>query len=493
MIDESNYEELKINKITIDNAKIIEHLELKFGFNQPGHGELIEIEGANETGKTTIYQSVVGMFEGGKHPKLIRRGSDAAECVFSLSNGVQMIQRHTPSESTLVITGPDGATIPGGPRTYIKRLANSFACDPLGFDMETDPAKRLKFLLEMSPVRFEPAEISEAMLPENSANSNSTLDARNLVPVPNDVLDLKTFGKFVDGAKERRALLGNRRDEKASTAVSLRKSLPESDSDEAPKNWRGELEGIAARRSTVDKIERDDVSDITRQATLQRATIQSEIKLEEDALHAEHMRKVQALADKRQSRMKIVDELETKEIADIRAKNASAKQNLAAEEATARAAHENQLKVSSNRDLAFKFGDEAAVLARQYESVAVAINGLDTLRKSKVDSALLPGMEIDGKGEIFVDGIPWDEQNQATRYMKAIELCTRGLGELRFFAVDGGERLDPTNKTLFREAVVQSGLQAIICTVASPENIEKYGPDLRSIPASAMKKGGSKR
>ena len=53
--------------------------------------------------------------------------------------------------------------------------------------------------------------------------------------------------------------------------------------------------------------------------------------------------------------------------------------------------------------------------------------------------------------------------------------------------IDGGERFGPKRKKEINDAVVASGMQAIMCIVASPEWIAAHGPDIFSVPAGVLK------
>ena len=123
------------------------------------------------------------------------------------------------------------------------------------------------------------------------------------------------------------------------------------------------------------------------------------------------------------------------------------------------------------------------VAGDQNDAFAAAAKELEKLKKSKLEESFIPGLELREDGRLYVDGIVWHKQNQATRYIKSIEIVVQGAGEVPFIVCDKGESLDVDSRAMFRSAVEKSGLQVILFSVSTPEQIKKYGRELFSVPA----------
>ena len=64
-------------------------------------------------------------------------------------------------------------------------------------------------------------------------------------------------------------------------------------------------------------------------------------------------------------------------------------------------------------------------------------------------------------------------------------------GDLGLLVADKLEHLGPANRELFEDAVVNSGLTVIAACVATAEDLQKFGPALRSEPAAALMLSGN--
>jgi hypothetical protein len=508
-------DDIYISKIRLTNVRCLKEVEIGFGRKPSGQGQLVEIIGDNETGKSSIADMTLKIWEGGSEPSLIRHGASAAEGTMVFSDGTIAVRTQTMTKSELTIVGPDGAT-KKAPATYLKEFGSWFSRDPLAFD-DASPKDRLKILLEISPVRFEPAGIEIAV----------GRDVAKLIPIPTDVLDLQGFRKFVSLVTERRALIGGQRDEKSSSIEALRKTLPTDEEDGTPKDWAAELARIDGQVAEIDRKEKADVKAITDAVAPKHNELQGAIRTREDSLNKEFAALVGYAREGRKEEIKdtlevgllalaglygrltILHEGEAESIQEVKTTAARDREAIAATRGEAQAGRDQKIKAGAVVESIQTFQAAAVRLTAIYDALAAAAKELEKLRKTKVDGALMPGLEVREDGSIWMNQIDWDAQNTATRLMKSIELCSRGTGERwdGFMACDGGERLGPARKEEFRKAVVASGMQALLFTVASKEwmagceacgtdgskpnpSCPKHasrGGDIRSVPAGVLK------
>jgi cell fate (sporulation/competence/biofilm development) regulator YlbF (YheA/YmcA/DUF963 family) len=493
-------EEVRIVKIAIKDARRIKYAEINFGAPKPGKGQLIELFADNDQGKTTLHDMCKSFFEPGKHPDLIREGCEQATAVMDLSNGVQIVRTHRADESTYDVIGANGVQIPA-PASYLKKLAKGFAFDPLRFD-EAEPKEQLQYLLSISDVGFTPQELVEKMGP-----------AAELVTFQAEQLDLAGFGKFHKLVTDTRAATGRRRDEKASTVESLRKNLPSQDAGQQPRDWANELAALQRTRDQLAGFLTDDIRDISEQAREEReATSKPEaptdaiqnmqavagslldiirtlpINKRAAVLRATFDQLSEAIKNDEITRITAIDEKERKAIEAVTAKGASDREANAVKLQEAQDAIQANAGVNANRALANKLQAECDDLNAEYDALDKAAKDLDALRKSKVETGFVRGLEVREDGKIYIDGVYWRTQNQASRYLKAMEIVAQGVGDLGAVFVDKGESLGPGARAAFKKAVEKSGLQVLLFSVATPEQIKTYGPELQTIPPGVVPK-----
>ena len=508
-------DEMRVTKITIRDVKRIHEGEMEFPLPAPGKGKLYEFLAGNDNGKTTWQEAITSIWDGGKDHDLIRRNTpplpDAKEaiCIIELSNGVQLIRRHTEDESSADVINANGVKV-NAPVTFLKKLSRGYAFDPLKFD-EADSKKQLEYLLEISTISFTPAEI-KASLGEASALVNVD---EFLLDKKVDSANLAVFGKLVKLAEDTRAATGRRRDEKTHAIEALRKTLLASDAGSEPQDWGSKLKALQARKDTLERELREETARINGAAKIEREksqasktpeTMQSigaELEAEahvvrdlinqlplprrREAANAIHRQLLEWITADEQKRSQSIDKAEQAAISEVTQKTATEREQLTGEIEAAQVSSQAQAATQANRDLKKQYDGEVLQLNAQYDALVAGVKNLDGLRKSKLETGFVRGLEVREDGRIYVDGIYWRDQNQATRFIKSIEVCAQGVGDVGFMACDGGERLDANSKEVFRKAVEKSGLQVALFSVKSPEQLTATGPALESVPAGIVK------
>ncbi|MFP5226444.1 MAG: hypothetical protein ACLGXA_02360 [Acidobacteriota bacterium] len=487
--------EVHATLIELTNVKGIPHAELRLRKPEPGKGQLIALIADNGQGKSSFLAGVEAIFTGGHRPSMIRDGADKAEARMLLSDGTDIKRITTRKGYRLDIKTADGVEVKA-PESYVKKLASGFGFDPIAF-CKAKKEERLKYLMSVMPLEFTEAEILKAMG-----------DAKKLLAPPAGTLDIAGVNKLVKDLVEKRGATGSRRDERAASVEAFRKTLASGDQGDDPRDWKAELAALEARKSGIENSEREEVREIEVELAAFRKTTDAAILKADDAARGEFLRllelarkgepgldDVAALANLAWNLAELSTQAKSlgdalagaKEATDkVRSENSETMQALSAEIATARAGADEQIRSTAIREQMEVQRKEARRLSAEWDALAGAIKGLEELRRSKLTELPVEGLAVKEDGSIFVDGRDFDEINQGARWIKSMEIGAVGVGELGLMYADEAEHLGPANWELLREAVVASGLTVIAARVASREEIEQYGPQLRSEPAAAL-------
>lgn len=414
----------RLQSVQIKNVKGISSLTLQAG-------AVTVIAGENGAGKSSVIDAIDCVFTGGHDPALIRHGADKAEVLLTLDDGVTIRKRITPKDSTLEVRTEDGGIVKA-PANYVKRLADSFAFDPIGL-LEAKPKERAAWLLRHGGITFSADEVNAAVG----------------VPVVRQSIDLERLeairaGKYIERTDV------NRRLRDLQGAISEQKAmLPPA----MEKDWAAEQERIETDISIVRhqvQAAKDDLSKaVDNEKQQKRAAAQAEIDAIKDRLSRE------------------LAEIDTKARAVEAEETAPLNQaiiDLSAELAGARAKADEQKRAAGVK----------AVIERnqiQYQeqlalegSLNRTLKALDQLKLSKLAEIPIPDLDIKD-GEILIAGVPFDHLNTQAQMYAVIRAAKLALGELPLMVIDRAESLDEERFAELSEAVAEAGLQMIAARV----------------------------
>ena len=490
--------EVRVLSITIENVKGLEGpYELNLGKPIPGKGRLITLIGDNEAGKTSFCKGIWGLFSGGHNTDLIRKGAEKARISAILSDGSEIERTITAKGHYPKVKPPEGGIPPKAIETYFKSLGSGPGFDPLLF-CKMKKEERLNYLLRVMPIEFTEDEIAVAMGKKAVA----------LLQPPSGPQNITNLDKFVKDLIARRGAIGTRRDEKAETVETLRKTLLTGDQDDDPRDWKKELALLGENRDAILKQERADVALIEGQLRDARQGLDAEIRKADDDARDEFLglleraRKGDDLRTDERLTAFLAEDLmvlaeRTKVLMDaavaaqaaidkVRADAATAIEGMATAITAAKAGADAQIRSGSIREQMEKFRKEARALSNDWDAVAAAIKAIGELRRSKLSNLPVDGIEVREDGEILVNALPFDEINTGEQYLKSMQIGAMSLGDAGLMFIDEAEHLGPTNWDLMEQAVIASGMTVIATRVASRAEVEKYGPGLRSEPAEAL-------
>lgn len=402
----------RITEVSITNIKGIASLSFQAG-------AVTVLAGSNGVGKTSVIDAIAAIFDGGHDPSLLRNGTEKGEVLITLDDGSTIRKRVTPTKSDLEVRNPQGGIVKR-PAEYVKSLAQSFAFDPIGL-VNAPKKERAKWLLEAMPIQFEAAEVSKA------------IDRPQLKPVSLDELDAIRAGFYADRTNVNRDL------ERAVAVITdLKATVPDGDGADVKAELEQAQDALAQLRSELEsgKAQLDSQRDAQRSEA--KATYEQRLReIEEDYSAALEASTKQVQADINEATMRVTE---------LRGKA------------------EQESKATATRLAIEQRQKEQKTLGAQSLELDRKLKAIDDLKKRKLSTLPIPGVDV-RDGEVFVDGVPWEQVNTARQYEVAIALGAMKAGELALMVVDRAESFDEEAWELFQGAVKESGLQVIAARV----------------------------
>ena len=444
---------MKVSRITLQNTGIIRSLEI------PCNGAVIEVSGANASGKSTIINAITALIEGGSHPELIGPNGESCLIEMEFDSGDKFQRVEGPKGYTLKGYRGDGSKI-GSPAKELQSLVSGLSLNPTGL-VDAKPADRVKFLQNAMPLSFTADEAAEA-----TGDHPSTLPR---------VMDLQRFTAYRDGKYERRREANVALRDKESTRHEWAKALPDGD---PLKSSRAESAAEAYQSDAA-----ADCQSISLQLEEAKANLHESMRvwsIDYDRLREEISEKesqeIEAIRVEMQGRMDAVRTAKQQERNDLYEKYM---EMIAAERkplddgitalisklAAAQQRLADEQRQQGIRDSIIKLDREIQQKQDEANRLNDAVQNLDRLKREKLDALPIPGVEV-RDGEIYFNGLSFDRQlNTAQKYLLSFQIAALTLGELPFLIFDGAEALDAANKAAFIEGMKDAGFQVVMATV----------------------------
>jgi hypothetical protein len=422
---------LRIDRVTIENVKGVEHLEMALG-------SLTILKGANGTGKSSVLDALSSVFDGGHDPSLIRLGADTARVAITLDNGTIIRKTITAKASKLDITTVDGLKV-SKPAAFVEKLASGFSYDPIAF-LQADPKKRAAFLLEAMPIFFSPEEIEAACDHKVSA-----------------ALNIDRMNELRQGYYDKRREVNVAEREAQALVSSVRASLPPDDGEDWPAKALALIDrktALSTELATIKGTIRQDADAAISAAVLkQQQAVEAARVVFEAAKAASAEEHRAAVADVERA----ASEATSAATAEINAELQTVSADLATAEEKRR---QQDRSIEARRQLAL-VQERAATLNVESFRLTQKLESLDALKKAKLSEMPIPGIEIvDGK--ILVDGIELDQINTQQQYFIAFQIASLRQGDLGFMICDRVESLVGNEWEEFQQAAAASGFQVLV-------------------------------
>lgn len=447
---------MRVKKLSITNVLGIAHLDI-----EPGN--VTEILGANETGKTSIIEALKAGLSGGHDATLLRQGATEGQIVLVLEDGVEITKDISAGESAVTVRHPQFGKI-SKTAAYLKKLVDALSLNPIQF--LTAPKKdRVDQLLQAIPMQVTADQLRDVPL--------IALNGINL-----EEHALTVIGKIARTIYDLRTGVNRAEKEKRATANQMAETLP---AESQNGNWGDELQrtttefrelqrstqaAIAETKQThggvADKAKatfldrkRGILEEADREIDVIRTNSQSEIRISEE-------QRDEILARVEREKEQALAALE----ADYRPKHAELNERMG----QAKAMVEQHAKAASTRGFIAQLGAESDKLEAEAAKLTHALGRLEILKASLLEKLPIEGLEV-RDGDIFVAGLPFDRVNESRRIRLAIEIAKLRAGSLGLVAVDGLERLDPKTFAAFKKEAAKSTLQFVISRVTADEQL----------------------
>lgn len=428
-------------------------------------GTLTVVSGKNGSGKSSIIDALMSIFEGGHDPAALHKGAKKGVIELTLDNGVTITKTITEKSSRVEIIEPgDPPKEVSAPQTYINELAKSLAVNPARLLM-AEQKQIVGELLELCPLEFSREEISAAV----GEGVQLSGDRMQTGYIPDGTLNLSAIDTFRKQLFDARAQHNKSFRDSEGTVRDLKKTLP-AGGDE--KDWGAEYNRINElynlTQTTVVARERK-VSEAYNEAS---TAVVEEYAEKERILRQKLHDDLMALEVQKQDAIGFAKMDHDSSMSAIKSEFDPKIESLVSEAATAKERASQQQQAAGQRALIDQFNQKCRNATIAADKLAAAMEGIDVLKKQKLDALPIAGLEV-RDGKVLVDGVEFPHVNTAKRCEIAFKLCAMRVGKLPFMVLDGAELMSSDTWAEFEKAAREHGFQVVAAKVTEgPLKIE---------------------
>jgi len=441
---------MRVKSIKIKNFMGIQDLEIK-------PGNITVIEGANGSGKTSALEAVKAVLKSGYDASLIRKGTEQAEIVLVLDDGVQVKKTITEEGGSIKAEHPLRGKL-SSPAGYLQDLVDSLSINPVEF-LTCPKKQRTDYLLQSIPLTVTPEQIREAV---GEFAGTKTWSGHAF-----EVLEMLKDKIFDQRTGVNRALK-----EKQASLEQLERSLPDKNE---PTDWDAEIvkiesrieeirkEGnvklLAAKDSATTEKESATKRLTERQADAERAmnekieTARAEFQKIKDEIQGDTSAIEASITERKDAAFQAIKDVYAPQVEKLNQDKAASQER--AKESTRHA---------NTREIVQKFADEVKVLDNESEKLSSSLEKLATLKSDVMKNLPIKGLEVKD-GAIFLDGVDFERLNSAKKIDIALQLAQLRTKDLGLICVDGLELLDAEHFAAMEAAVKDKNLQLIVSRV----------------------------
>jgi DNA repair exonuclease SbcCD ATPase subunit len=420
----------KITRLVVEGVKRVLAVDI-----EPA-GNVIELTGQNEQGKTTILDSIWWAFEGKRHIQEdpINRGRKSALTRIELDDGMvvtRTYKRKDPDDegselfTTSVRVEIDGVSQDRPQEDVLNRLIGPIAFDPLEF-IRLPADQQFRMLRRFVPeIDFEGVKLS------NERDYNKRRDINRDVKALEARVEAIRLPDVIADAKDEAGLLARlEAASKANEAVAL----------------HSERKTNLQRRVTAAETAKQRLRE--EKATAERKLKDLERDLEEAGFELE---------DAQEDFAKAGEPPTAVDTTSIRAEIAAARQHN-------EAVSEIHRKVSDHRELS----RAAEIKTMESDALTKAIEDRKAAVAKAIADATLPvaGLTFDEEGQIFMNGLPFAQASGAVQLKTSIAIAAAMNPGLSVILVRDGSRLDDAAMDALRWFADANDVQIWIETVS---------------------------
>jgi hypothetical protein len=435
---------MKIISLVAENFKKLKAIEIK------PVGNIVEITGKCEQGKTTVLDAISAALCGTKWDEPIRMGEEKGKVVVDLGDKI-VTRTFTKAGGALKVESKDGAKYPR-PQVLLDKMVGKIAFDPLQF-AKADPKKQVEMLLSVVDIKVDTErlkEISGVVVSET--------------PNPLDMLNAAYKAVFEDRTAVNRQAdaavktLGSLAKVERVEAVLLTELVAERDKLEwvnrDNNDYRERLENYSKK---VDEMETDSNfinSEVTR---LTKLLLTEKTKL--SAKNNEIIKDRENIIDMTDDAAKLKD----LPLDDVNARIAKAD--------TTNKQAQQYLDYQAKQTESERLTAEAADLTLKIEAIKKYKTEIISNTKFPV-----PGLDFAGGGVIF-DEKPFSQASKAQQMRVGIGIGMSANPDLRVIMLDGYESLDSDQRAIVEEMAAEHDFQVWCVSVNSSGTVGIYIED----------------
>lgn len=427
-----NFQKLKVVEITPD-------------------GNVVQITGKCEQGKTTILDAIHAALGGGKMPiEPIRQGEKKASVEVDLGDMI-VTRNFTPSGTNLKIVNKDGFKA-SKPQDLLDKLVGKLAFDPLEF-ARADSKKQVEMLLGVIDLKIDLVKLRDISGVEFTEHENP-LDTLN--EAYKEVMEnRKLTNRQLDSAKKVLAEIPEiEKVEKVSAAELFKEK----------EKLQGENKKNQEERNRLIDIKND-----LEQSEFNLKNIENEIKNIELQLeqakkrYADTQADIKLIAENRDKTQSVVGSLQDHDLTDINNRIQTADEtNRKAEQYIQRQAKQAELD---------KFQKESDDYTNRLKKIIDYKNELVKSTKFPVD-----GLDF-ANGGITYNGVPFIQSSTAQKLKVSTAIGMAINPKLRVMLIDGAESLDSTQKKIIADMAKTNDYQLWVTEVNEDEKVGIYIED----------------
>lgn len=444
---------MQITSIKIKNFLSITDVEIK-------PGQINQIVGANNQGKTTILRAIETALKGSTDGSLVKHGTEGAEIIIDFDNDLS-INRRISAQGGQSVKVMKGEFLAPKPQTMLDEIFSGVAFNPLDL---LDVKKRTEALLKAIDLKITPQDIVDALdgmppmpMPEFNFNDHGLKVI--------DAIHKYFYDRRSEANQVTKKMLGRAEALKAEAPETLEK-IDESISIEGLKDSLRDLQtqilaedgkGSAQKlieskiRSAGDDIKGMDLFIAENQGKINALEAQLEIKKQNRYSKLQEIEKLQEESQNTRPDASVVDKLKTQ----YQAINS---------EILRRA----ELEVDKHKQRAARSAHQDYVEAKHVsDALDKAVNAMGNKFKARMISKIdLPIDKLSyEEGEFKLEGASIDNLSSSKQLKLAIALSRKLASETKLICIDGAELLDEDSWNTLMTEIKDDGFVYFITKV----------------------------
>jgi len=440
---------MKIISLTAENVKKIRAVSIS------PSGPLVQITGANGSGKSSVLDSIFYALAGGRSlpAEPIRQGEQSARIRLDMGE-IVVTRRFTPSGSTLTVEGVNGAKF-SSPQKLLDEMAGSISFDPLEFT-RLDARSQYDMLRRLVPLDTDVDALDEANRLDFEARTEVGREIKNLqaqidpalIPpgLPDARIDVDALMKRMSDAAARNAQIQTQRAGRTQTEQRIA----------ADRKRAADLEAETGKEiERVGKQLETDIDYCQKQIQVLQARIET--------LKTEHAARMEKLTSERAKEildlragadrmaLDLGDDTAAPVLEDVEAiRQEIANANLVNAGIVAREGQE-----ITQKRVAEKEAEAAGLTARMDERKAA--------KAAAIERAVMPigGLSF-GDGVVLYNRVPFAQASSAEQLRVSVAIAMAGNPKLRVLRIKEGSLLDEHSLEMIRNMATDGDYQVWI-------------------------------